>query len=140
MGKLTDWQLQQWIASRVPIHGRSDGHGLTFTLSRGGTAAWVLRYRIAGQAKELTLGRYPDLSLAAARREAWAQRERIVFGIDVAAIKTASRREKGLIYEIATLETELQGHELASEAIRARLDAARLELGRKIEGVESWAS
>lgn len=140
MGKLTDRQLQNWIAAGAPIHGRSDGYGLTFTLSRAGTAAWVLRYRIAGRKKELTLGRYPELSLAAARREALAQRERIVFGVNVAAIKAASRREKGLIYEIATLESELQGHELAIEAIRARLMAARRELGRKMKGDESWES
>jgi len=136
VGKLTDWQLQQWIAEGVPICGRSDGYGLTFTLSQAGTAAWVLRYRLAGKQSELTLGRYPELSLEVARREAQEQRERVGFGVDVAAIKSASRREKGVIYEIATLESELHGHESAIKAISIRLKAARLELERKVEGGE----
>ena len=136
VGKLTDWQLQQWIADGAPICGRSDGYGLTFTLSQAGTAAWVFRYRFAGQQKELTLGRYPELSLAVARREVLEQRERVNFGVDVAAIKSASQRESGLIYEIATLESELHDYESAIKAINARLKAARLELGRKIGGSE----
>jgi len=40
--------------SARPI-AKSDGNGLTFTLSAKGTAAWVLRYRFAGKARELTL-------------------------------------------------------------------------------------
>ncbi len=139
MGKLVDSQLRQWIAVGKPVT-KTDGDGLTFTLSAKGTAAWTLRYRIFGKRKELTMGRYPELSLAAARQEAWVQRERVALGIDVAAIKAASRREKGLICEIASLEGELQRYELAVDVIRSRLKAARLELGRKIEGDESWAN
>jgi multidrug resistance efflux pump len=136
VGKLTDRQLQKWIADGVPICGRSDGYGLTFTLSRAGTAAWVFRYRFEGHQKELTLGRYPELSLDVARREVLEQRERVGLGVDVAAIKSASQRESGLVCEIATLESELQGHESAIKAINARLKAARLDLGRKIGGNE----
>jgi hypothetical protein len=38
---------------------KSDGDGLTFTLSGAGTASWVLRYRQpGGRRKELTIGNY----------------------------------------------------------------------------------
>ena len=67
MGKLTDIELRNWIKAGQPV-AKSDGDGLTFTLSAKGTAAWTLRYRFGGKRKELTLGRYPELSLAAARR------------------------------------------------------------------------
>ncbi len=60
---------------------------MTFTLSAKGTAAWTLRYSHGGKAKELTLGRYPDMSLAKARAIASAKRVEIQQGVDVAAQK-----------------------------------------------------
>ena len=66
MGKLTDLQIRKWIKAGEPV-AKADGDGLTFTLSAKGTAAWVLRYRFGGKGRELTLGRYPDLTLAKAR-------------------------------------------------------------------------
>ena len=72
MGKLSDVQLKAWVRDGSRIAGRSDGDGLTFTLSAQGAATWTLRYRIAGRARELTLGRYPDLSLGEARKLAAA--------------------------------------------------------------------
>jgi hypothetical protein len=45
--------------------------GLTFKLPKGGTASWVLRYRIGeGRRKELSIRNYPNLILAAARKKA----------------------------------------------------------------------
>ncbi|TXH00242.1 MAG: DUF4102 domain-containing protein, partial [Rhodocyclaceae bacterium] len=58
MGKLTDKKLQALVKAGGPL-SVTDGDGLTFTLSASGTAAWVLRYRINGKRKELSLGRYP---------------------------------------------------------------------------------
>ena len=61
MGRLTDIDLRNWIRAGKPT-AKADGEGLTFTLSAKGTAAWTLRYSHGGKAKELTLGRYPDMS------------------------------------------------------------------------------
>jgi len=83
---LSDIQIKRWIAKGEPV-AKSDGDGLTFTLSKGGTAAWVLRYRNGGRRKELTLGNYPDLGLAAAREKARAHRVAIDDGRDPAAEK-----------------------------------------------------
>ena len=47
MGKLTNLQISNWIKTGKPII-RSDGDGLTFTLSAKGTSSWVLRYRTSG--------------------------------------------------------------------------------------------
>lgn len=70
---LTDIQIRQWIKGAEPV-AKSDGDGLTFTLSAAGTAAWVLRFRHGGRRHELTLGRYPDLTLTAARKLASEKR------------------------------------------------------------------
>jgi len=83
---LSDIQIKRWIGKGEPV-AKSDGDGLTFTLSRTGTAAWVLRYRTGGRRKELTLGNYPDLGLAAAREKARAHRVAIDEGRDPAAEK-----------------------------------------------------
>lgn len=72
---------------------RSDGGGLTFTLSSSGTAAWILRYRSAGRARELTIGNFPDITLAEARRIAREKRAEVDRAGDPAADK---RRIKAL--------------------------------------------
>lgn len=86
MGSLTDVQIRHWIKAAQPV-AKTDGDGLTFTLSAKGTAAWALRYRIGGVRKELTLGRYPDISLTKAREIATAKRAEVQQGVDVAAEK-----------------------------------------------------
>lgn len=87
MGKLTDTKIRALVRAQQAVSGISDGSGLTFTLSHAGTASWVLRYRIGGRPRELTLGNYPDLSLQQARRRAQAERVKVDQGIDVAASK-----------------------------------------------------
>ncbi len=85
--RLDDVQLRHWMAQGTPV-AKSDGDGLTFTLSSGGTASWVLRYRAAGhQRREITLGNYPDLSLAEARKKAQRLRVAIDDGKDPALDK-----------------------------------------------------
>ena len=92
MGKLTDIQIRAWVRSGKPV-AKSDGDGLTFTLSVNGTAAWVLRYRLAGKQKEKTLGRFPDISLKYAREIATENRAKIQQGMDVAREKQVEIRE-----------------------------------------------
>ena len=92
MGTLTDVQIRNWIKARGPV-AKSDGDGLTFTLSAGGTASWVLRYRLHGKQRELTLGRYPDTTLSDARKLATAKRAAVQQGTDVAREKQKSIQE-----------------------------------------------
>lgn len=42
--------------------------GLSLVIRPGGTKIWRLSYRHAGKQSSFTLGRFPDLSLAEARR------------------------------------------------------------------------
>lgn len=94
---LSDIQIKNWVKKGDAI-AKSDGDGLTFTLSKGGTASWVLRYRIgAGKRRELTLGNYPDMTLSAAREEARKHRVTVDKGGDPAVqkqeVKTRSRTQ-----------------------------------------------
>ncbi|MGA7180924.1 MAG: integrase arm-type DNA-binding domain-containing protein [Thiobacillaceae bacterium] len=94
MGALTDVKIRAWIKAGKPIAGKSDGDGLTFTLSESGIASWVLRYRIGGKQKELTLGRYPDLGVKAARDLAAQNRVGVQQGIDP-ALEKQRRKDDG---------------------------------------------
>lgn len=89
---LTDFQLKQWIKQAEPV-AMSDGGGLTFTLSKAGTATWILRYRANGKRRELTLGNYPDISLSDARRLAGQHRAAVDRGEDPAGDKASRKRE-----------------------------------------------
>lgn len=95
---LDDVQIRHWIAQKKPV-AKADGDGLTFTLSANGTATWVLRYSRGDRRRELTLGNYPDLTLAAARKFARAHRVAIDNGEDPAADKKTAKAR------IATAQT-----------------------------------
>ena len=100
--KLSDTQLRRWIKAGTP-QVVADGGGLTFTLSAAGTAAWILRYRHGGKYRELTLGRYPDLSLKAARERARNERANIQRGIDVADNRQREKRAAAEAYTFGML-------------------------------------
>lgn len=113
---LDDIQLRRWIAAGERI-ARSDGDGLTFTLSAAGTATWVLRYRLGGPQKEVTIGNYPDVTLAEARKTARKLRAAIDRGDDPAVEK---RQEKARVTKIATvrqLVEDFKGKKLGGLAV-----------------------
>ena len=107
MGALTDVQIRHWIKAGVPV-AKSDGDGLTFTLSAAGTASWTLRYRLGGKQKELTLGRYPDLTLGRAREMAAASRVKVQTGVDVAREKQAGKRASAAAWTVRQLAADYE--------------------------------
>lgn len=121
MGKLTDRRLDDWMRKGAPIVGKSDGEGLTFTLSKAGTAAWVFRYRAAGRQREVTLGNYPDISLKAARVAARAARVMVDQGVDVAGEKRKAKLEAsraGSFKQLADDYLERAGPSLAASTAK----------------------
>jgi integrase len=122
---LDDIQIRHWISKRQAV-AKSDGEGLTFTLSAAGTATWVLRYRYGGRRKELTLGNYPDMSLAAARKIAREKRVSIDQGGDPANEKQEAKsraRDAWLVRDLADdyKEKVLLPTELATDTIKHRI-------------------
>lgn len=120
MNNLSELKLKNLVKNGEPINGITDGGGLTFTLSKAGTAAWVLRYTQDGKKKELTIDKYPAISLKDAREMADKERTRIAKGVDVAKAKQKQKRENAQSYgfeaialawwqtEVATLERVLK--------------------------------
>lgn len=61
---------------------KSDGKGLYFVVPDSGAPYWALRYSGNGKRKQMTLGQYPDMSLADARSEAEVFKRDLRQGID----------------------------------------------------------
>ena len=125
-GDLTDVQIRQWTRAGLSVT-KSDGAGLTFTLSAKGTATWVLRYRIGGKQKELTLGNYPDLTLAKARELAAEKRVAVQQGVDVAQAKQeqkAALTAAGTVKELCGeyFSRRIKGRIKRPDLVRAMLD------------------
>lgn len=73
----------------------SAGRGLTLVVMPHGAKYWRLRYRFAGRAKEISLGRpYPELSLKAAQDAASRLRVLIADGIDPAEQRLQKKFEQ----------------------------------------------
>jgi integrase len=65
--------------------------GLYFVLQPSGAKSWAVRYRVAGVPKKLTIGPYPAINLATARKRAQEALGEVAGGKDPAAVKQASR-------------------------------------------------
>lgn len=65
--------------------------GLGLQVAPTGARSWVLRVVVAGKRRELGLGGYPTVQLAAAREKARQARETISQGVDPAQAKSAAR-------------------------------------------------
>jgi hypothetical protein len=77
--------------------------GLYLVVQPSGAKSWALRYRFGGKPVKATLGRWPIMTLAAARGAAAAALEQVESGIDPAAEKKAAKAEA---IEAARLEAD----------------------------------
>lgn len=116
---LTEVQLQRWLRAGAPV-AKSDGDGLTFTVSSSGYAAWILRYPFGGRRKELTLGRYPDTSLQQARELAVDLRREVARGVDIAIEKRRKKHASVASWTVRQLIEHYRVESLASKAASTR--------------------
>jgi integrase len=122
---LKDIQIRNWMTQGLPVV-KTDGQGLVFTLSKAGTASWILRYRKDGKQRELTIGNYPDISLSEARRLASIARASRDSGGNPAVEKAErKRKEQTKEWTIAALAEDYQAKELRPEQFAAVTLAAR---------------
>ena len=66
---LTDAQCRNAVCPPERKQARfTDSGGMYLQVSPAGSKRWFLKYRVAGVEKQLALGKYPDVSLTAARK------------------------------------------------------------------------
>lgn len=85
-----------------------DGSGLYLELSPAGGKWWRLKYRFGGKEKRLSLGTYPDTSLADAREKRDAARKLLAAGVDPGeqrkAVKAAGEERAANSFEVIARE------------------------------------
>ncbi|MDO9106507.1 MAG: tyrosine-type recombinase/integrase [Methylovulum sp.] len=69
----------------------SDGGGLFLLVTPQGGKFWRLAYRFTGKQKTLSIGEYPYISIAEARKKREEAKEQLVNGIDPSAAKIAAK-------------------------------------------------
>jgi integrase len=74
LNKLKQKQIDNAKPREKP-YTMADGGGLVLSVQPSGARWWRFRYRFAGRAKMLSMGTYPDTSLAAARQKRDAARQ-----------------------------------------------------------------
>ncbi|MFV3415643.1 tyrosine-type recombinase/integrase [Pseudomonas sp. NY15436] len=79
---------------REKLYRLSDTLGLSLEVTPAGGKLWRFRYRFAGKAKMISLGPYPDVTLAKARERRDAARSLVAEGIDPSSHKQAEKRTR----------------------------------------------
>lgn len=78
---------------RERLYRLSDSNGLHLEVSPSGSKLWRLRYRYGGKEKAISLGRYPDVTLSAARHQRDEERRLLRDGVDPSEARRARKRE-----------------------------------------------
>ena len=69
----------------------NDGAGLTLEAQPSGVGWWRVRYWVAGKANRLSVGTYPDTTLAMARQKRDEARRQVASGADPSSARKASK-------------------------------------------------
>uniref|UniRef100_UPI0005724FA8 tyrosine-type recombinase/integrase n=1 Tax=Burkholderia pseudomallei TaxID=28450 RepID=UPI0005724FA8 len=88
---LTDVQVRNAKASAAP-YKLTDGNGMFLLVQPNGAKYWRLSYRFLGKEKRYSLGVYPEVTLATARKKRDEAREKLAAGIDPGEAKKAEKR------------------------------------------------
>lgn len=104
---LTDLQIRHFESADRP-YKKSDALGLYIEIMPNGSKLWRWKYRIHGAEKRLSMGKYPEVSLADARKARDEGRARLAAGRDPSI---ESRREKLLAAQSAANTFKLVANE-----------------------------
>ena len=99
--KLSHAAITKAIAEAVP-RKLFDGGGMYLEITKTGSAAWRLKYRYGGKEKRISLGRWPDTSLALARSKRDKARQQLAEGLDPSEMR---QQEKATAAGTDTFET-----------------------------------
>ena len=71
-----------------------DGRGLYLLVNPNGSKLWRYKFRMHGKERLVSLGRYPDIGLADARRARDERRKLVANGVDPVALKREKHEER----------------------------------------------
>jgi len=104
---LTDAAIRRAKPADKPLK-LADGGGLFLLITVAGAKSWRWKYRVAGKEKLLTLGLYPDVSLAKAREAREDGRRLLASGVDPSEHRKAATTSRAVAdgdsFEVITRE------------------------------------
>lgn len=108
----------------------SDGGGLYMEVTPKGSKLWRLKYRFLNKQKKLSIGVYPTITLAEARKHREDAKKLLAGGLDPSSVKKATKQEKLLEQEntFETIAREWHAHKISdwsksnAETILTRLE------------------
>lgn len=92
---LTDTEIRKTKPTAKPVK-LSDGKGLYLLVQPTGSKLWRWKYRVDGKEKLMTLGAYPELSLAHARMRHEDERRLLLAGTDPMAQRKTDKHARQL--------------------------------------------
>jgi integrase len=121
---LTDVAIRKAPAPDRP-RKLADGGGLFLLHSPNGSKWWRLKYRFGGKEKLLSLGTYPDTSLANAREKRDAARKLLAAGVDPGEHRKAERAagEERAANSFEVVAREWLGKQTWVERYRVKVEA-----------------
>lgn len=129
MGKLTDKQIRTWIKNNHRFECVGDGDNLYLRYRQTDKRpVWFMRFKIAKIEQKLFMGRYPDMTLAAAREAAKLNRLEILKGNNPADTKREAKRAaaaKAIAEQSAQTVAELV-EEWFKKNVDGKLDSAHV--------------
>ncbi len=102
--------------------------GLALRVGRGGTKAYIIRYRCNGKHRRLKLGTHPHLTLAEARKAARARLQQAQAGEDPAETQRERRRHDTTFAALAAEVLEAKASETREKTRRERQRIVDTEL------------
>jgi integrase len=100
---LTDAAIRKAKSSEKPFK-LFDERGLFLLVTPTGGKLWRFKYRLSGKEKLISLGGYPDVSLADARDRRDDARKRVAAGVDPSAERRAARAAADETFEVIARE------------------------------------
>ncbi len=95
MAKLEDLTIKDWLRKDTRFDAKGDGNCLYLRYRQtDNKPVWFFRYKIEGIEHKVFIGRYPDMSLATARRQAVILRGELLKGENPAADKKEAKQKR----------------------------------------------
>jgi len=108
----------------------SDERGLHLMVTPSGGKLWRFRYAFSGKEKLLSLGAYPDVSLAGARDRRDQARKQLANGVDPSEQRKAAKATRA---GLAANTFEVIGREWYAKAMADKAETTKQKLLRRLE-------
>jgi integrase len=121
-----DWLDVKTIDAKKPAEKPIkllDGDGLYLLVNPNGSKWWRLKYRFAGREKGISLGVYPAVSLAQARKRKVAAKRQVADGMDPSAERQRAKVAANQTFEMVYLEWLAQQRKVLAEITVGKIKA-----------------